>query len=85
MSTEVFRMLKERGEVLKGGPVGWDACETVATVGAGTPWMQFRSSFRLVCVISGVDGANHPGLRLYTTVIQWGFYCSITVLGPSFQ
>jgi len=28
---------------------------------------------------------THPGLRLYTTVIQWGFYCSVTVLGPSFQ
>jgi len=49
-STEVFRMLKEHGEVLKGGPVGWDACKTVATVGAGTPWMQFRSSLRLVYV-----------------------------------
>ena len=66
MSIEVFRMLKEeRGEVLKGGPVGCDACETVATLGAGTLWMQFRSGFRLVCVISGVVGANknhsHPG------------------------
>jgi len=89
MSIEVFWMLKGRGEILKGGPVVWDACETVATVGAGMPWMQFKSSLRLVCVLSGVVGANqnrtHPGLRLYTTVIQWGFYCSITVLGPSFQ
>jgi len=50
------------GEVLKGGPVGWDACETVATLGAGTLWMQFRSGFRLVCVISGVVGAKQKPL-----------------------